>query len=132
MSIYDTPMIVFKKALAGDITGMKKGLFCTDKKAHNNFVGLFDEADKAFNIAEQYREYLRKRVQASSLYAQAVDGKRWLFTIAKVREAEANAIIGGGTEEEFGKVCARLAKNMGFRVDPSAVTIAEFYSYLLV
>ena len=129
----NTRMIDFKKGLAGDLSGIKAGLFPTQKRREKAFALVFDEADKAFGIADNYREYLAKKVLACKLYAQAVQGKRWLYTQARVRDAEADAVLySGGKDEQFELVCARLTKKIGVRVDSATVTVADFYSYLLV
>jgi len=128
-----TKMIDFKKGLAGDFSGIKAGLFPTQKRRVKAFARVFDEADQAFGIADNYREYLTKKVLACKLYAQAVQGKRWLYTQARVRDAEADAVLySGGKDEQFEVICARLTKKMGVRVDPGAVSVADFYSYLLI
>jgi len=128
-----TKMIDFKKGLSGNLSGFKAGLFTTQNSREKAFARVFDEADQAFGIADNYREYLTKKVIACKLYAQAVQGKRWLYTQARVRDAEADAVLySGGKDEQFEVICARLTKKMGVRVDPGTVSVADFYSYLLI
>lgn len=131
-SINNTPMITFKKALAGDFKAMGKGFFA-EKKGYKAFVKVFNEADEAFNIAENYKAYLAKRVEAAKIYLKAINGKPWLFARAKIKENEAELALGAGGEgERFEIVCAQLAKNMGFKIDANTITVADFYSYMKI
>ena len=132
--IHDTPMIRFKEALAGNVDAMRRTkYFATEKGAYKAFVRVFDEADKAFGIADNYRAYLKARIRAARLWAKGADGQKWNYGLAQVAEHEAEMLLGaGGTGEAFEFTCAQLAKNMGFRVDPKAVTVAEFYSYMKI
>lgn len=131
-SMNNNTMIAFKRALAGDFSGMAKGLFAK-KRGYKAFIKVFDEADEAFNIAENYKAYLKKRVEACKIYLKAIDDKPWLFAIATLKEQEAETLLGmGGEGEQFEFVCAQLSKNMGFKIDSNTITVAEFYSYMKI
>ena len=91
---------------------------------------VFDGADSAFNIAEGYKKYLELRIQATMMYLKAVNGKKHYYTRAKIKELEADAILGVGSEQSYETACAMLSKKMGFAVRANEVTVAEFYGYI--
>ena len=133
--MHTCPMISFNKALKGDYSEMKTGLFATKKAQYRAFVRVFDEADKAFNLSDDYKQYLALRVQASQMYAKAVQGQKHFYTRATIKELEAEAImarLSGGDKVGFEQSCAMLSKKMQFPVKPKEITVAEYYSYIAI
>ena len=134
-TMHTCPMIAFNKALKGDYSEMKKGLFATKKAQYRAFVCVFDEADKVFNLSNDYRQYLALRVQASQMYAKAVQGQKHYYTRAKIKELEADAVmnrLSGGDKVVFEQSCAMLSKKMQFPVKPKEITVSEYYSYIAI
>ena len=84
-----------------------------------------------FDIADSYRRYLELMKKACILYKKAYcDGDKINWTLAKVKEAEAEEIMQSIPEPDFNKLLAQVSKFMGYRINPNEVTVKEFYGYL--
>lgn len=129
-SIYTCPVLAYNKAMRGDYTGMlEKGRY-SERKAQAAYAKVFDEYLEEFGLPKAYEEYLRTMIWAAEEYAGSTRScERWRLTLARAKEHEAIASL-GGAPEAFSAVVAKLSRTLGFPIDPARTTVAQFYGYM--
>lgn len=102
-----------------------------EKEALKSWKNIMKEFIDVFGIPVNYKQYLRKQIQAIKLYDKSIKtGNRSLVTLAQLREKEGELEIKSIDSEPFLKNLARISKYMGFKINPKETTVAEFYGYI--
>lgn len=130
-SIYTCPVRIFSHVMkTGDYDALTNGRVYKHKGKYA-WKRLMDEFCKEFGLPEDYKAYLKLRVQASKLYAKAIDKKHYI-TMARVKEQQAEALIRSmnGESQSLLQTAAMISRELGFAVDVNTCTVAQFYSYL--
>ena len=134
-SIHNCPIGVFNAVRDGG----KYELLCLDsslsvEECEQLWINIFDEFIEHFGVSANYREYWALMAQAASYKAEAyLTGNKINLTYSDLAKLKAEALAAmneDANSTDFMTICAKVSKNMGFRVDPSVVSVVEFYSYL--
>jgi hypothetical protein len=92
---------------------------------------IYDEYLKLYGIPQSFKDYCNKKIQAGEMFAESlIEGQSWKRAIYEMLNEEAESAISSQQSEEFEKVLAYTSKKVGFRIDPKAMTVREFYGYL--
>lgn len=130
-SIHNCPVLTWNRVTTtGDLREIHRGGRYNEKAARKNWIAIYDEYIKEFGIPEEYKRYLRDMAWACADYAEAYNGKKWKLPIAQMREAQAKAAFGEAPAAKFSEVVARVSRAVGFAIDPSRVTVAQFFGYV--
>lgn len=131
-SIDDCTAFAFNEALSkGKIESLCVAGKCKEKEAFKAWEKIISQYIDVFGIPEGYKEYLRKKLSAVKMYERAfVKGQKGYEIHGQLMEAEANKMMNIGTGQKFELLTAQVSKGMGFIVDPSKVTVRQFYGYV--
>ena len=128
--IEDMPVSVFHEiAATGRWELIGKGC------GENDWARIFDSFLVRFGYLEDYARIPRLKLEAAKHWAIGyTGGPKWHFTMAQVKEQEIQMIIASeqGGSSDIWAAAATLSKEMGFRINPTEVSVAEFYSYIRV
>lgn len=84
-----------------------------------------------FGINKSYQDYLNTMLQVVALnYDIYVKGQKWKKIKALSKTKQAESFTSAGTGISLSEQVANISKQMGFRVDPDAVSVFEFYGYI--
>jgi len=97
-------------------------LFKTWEKIHDEFIDTF-------GISEQYKRYMDLMNDALEHYNNVYnEGKRHELVFAQIKEYEAEKCLKGVKKNE--NIYSQIARFTGFRINPSTITVREFYNYV--
>ena len=136
-SIDSCPILLFIKISENKKTVLE---LCFDGKseeaeAKQAWEQLYDEYVQEFGVSTEYKHYVTKKCYLCALQVRLkLHGESWvkpliLITLAEIQDLEKQFSNNGG---DFNEILGKLAKKMGFAINPSKTTIREFYSYLKV
>ena len=91
---------------------------------------ILDQYIKEFGLSDDYRQYLELKSQSIMLWHDVyIKGHTHKIILAKIKDEQAKEISSIKGKNE-GELIALLSRKMGFRIDPSSISVYEFYSYL--
>lgn len=134
-NIDDCNALLFFQICSGEkeYTSLYVKGFKNEKKALKAWINLYDEYIKNFGIPETYSEYLKKRIKANKVWIDVlVKNKTSRRRKAEILESEASQMMKQDetNSNNIGVLSANISKQFGFNVDPSKVSVRQFYSYL--
>jgi len=131
-SIDNCPIGVFQSILKnGDLNRLIIKGKPSIKKLNIAWETIYDEYLKLYGIPQSFQDYCNKKIQAGEMFAESlIEGQSWKRAIYEMLNEEAESAIASQQSEEFEKVLAYTSKKVGFRIDPKAMTVREFYGYL--
>lgn len=92
---------------------------------------IYDEYINTFGWSNKFDVYILITQDANNLLAQYVaTGDRSRLSLARSREAEAQALIKSTGEVSLAEMSAAVTKHMGIKVDIMKDTAYQFYSYV--
>jgi hypothetical protein len=131
-SIDTCPIGVFQSILKGaDLAKLTTKGKPKAVKLSEAWNTIYDEYLSLYGIPKGFQDYCNKKIQAGEMFMNSLEkGQIWKRALYELLNQEAESAIDSKHAEEFEKVLAYTSKKAGFRIDPKAVTVREFYGYL--
>lgn len=139
-NIHDTPIYVFDY-ISKDETGEGLNNLFKDKNLTDEQKDKFDlvaiwksiyhEYIDEFGWSDDFDTYTLYLLDATNLRAQGVEtGDRSKFTLARAREAEAEALMADIEVVKLSEMAARVGKSIGSPINVMTTSVYQFYGYV--
>lgn len=101
-----------------------------EDEAFETWIKIYSEFIKEFGTPDEYKEYIQIRKKWAAEQVNIwIKGQEYRKSIAEMYRRQYEAIMLTPDEDNFSKTIGIVSKEMGFRVDPTVVTVYEFYGY---
>jgi len=105
----------------------------TEEEAVKAWESLYSEYIQEFGVSDEYKHFIRKKALLCDLYKKLyVNGEIWQHAVITVTKMEIETLEMNlqNSSSDFNEILGKLAKKMGFAINPIKTTIREFYSYI--
>ena len=107
---------------------LHRGGYYREAEARKAYESIRRQLWETFGPDETYLAYLQKMQMAAGEWADYASGEKWKKTLAEVHTLEAEAML-PKTSGPFPEAVALMSRAVGFGLNPSTITIAEFFGY---